>query len=49
MPISLHMSKNDSDVLPKIPIEVVDKFINFTLRYVFSKCFMRGRYLFSFR
>ena len=42
MPSSLHMSKNDSDVLPKIPRELVDKFINFTLQYVFSKCFRRG-------
>ena len=49
MPSSLHMSKNDSDVLPKIPRELVDTFINFALRYVFSKCVMRGRYLISFR
>ena len=30
MPSSLHMSKNDSNVLPKIPRELVYKFINFT-------------------
>ena len=48
MPSSLHMSKYDLDAWPKIPRELVDKFINFTLRYAFSKCFRRGQYLISF-
>ena len=45
MPSTLHMLKNDSN----IPRERVDKFMNFVLRYLFSNCFRRGRYLISFR
>ena len=48
MPSSLHMSENDSEACPNIPRELVDKFMNFVLRYLFSNCFRRGRYLISF-
>ena len=49
MPSSFQMSKNDSEARPNIPRELVDKFMNFVLRYLFSSCFRRGRYLISFR